>query len=304
MATTVGEVLRDAARRLMESGSETPRLDAEVLLGHVLRVDRATLLAGPEAGLGAEQAREFERLVERRSRGEPVSYIRGLKEFYGMAFIVDSRALIPRPETETLVDLALARISTLLTSAPRDAGTPLRVWDVGTGCGAIAVAIAAQSRRRGYASDVSLRASDSSSDALALAVENAVVHGVADAIDFIPADLTETADPTNSLESVDLLVANLPYIASALLPTLPMAASFEPQAALDGGPDGLRVLARLIAQLPTALQPHGETLLEIGSDQADAVQALIADLGAGWSSAVERDLSGSARVVDIRRAVE
>src|SRR6478609_3326670 len=142
MAATVGELLRDGAGRLTESGSEPPRLDAEVLLGHVLRVDRATLLASPEAGVGAEAAAEFAALVERRAAGEPVSYIRGMKEFYGVAFTIDQRALIPRPETETLVDLALARVAVLLTSAPRSAEAPLWIWDVGTGSGAIAVSIA------------------------------------------------------------------------------------------------------------------------------------------------------------------
>ena len=301
MATTVGEVLRDAASRLTESGSETPRLDAEVLLAHVLRVDRATLLAGPEAGLGADHAREFEKLVERRSRGEPVSYIRGLKEFYGLAFVVDPRALIPRPETETLVDLALARIAARLTAAPREPGAPLRVWDVGTGSGAIAVAIAVEGRRKGYGSDILLRASDVSADALGLAIENAVVHGVADAIEFVAADLTEVADSADSLDSVDLLVANLPYIPSAMIPTLPVAASFEPPSALDGGEDGLSVIRRLIAQLPAVLKEDGAALLEIGSDQADAVQAMVAELGHGWSSAVQMDLAGSARVIEIRR---
>jgi len=295
---TVGGVLRDAAQRLTESGSETPRLDAEVLLGHVLRVDRATLLAGPEAALGAGQARDFAELVERRAHGEPVSYIRGLKEFYGLAFIVDRRALIPRPETESVVELALSRIATRLTAAPRDSGSRLAIWDVGTGSGAIAVAIAVESRRRGHASDIALRASDSSREALALAVENAVVHGVADAIEFLPADLTDSSD---SLDSVDLLLANLPYIPSGMVPTLPIAASFEPKSALDGGPDGVRVIARLIAQLPDALRSDGEALLEIGSDQSEAVLALVSELGSGWSSEVVNDLSGSPRVVDIRR---
>ena len=307
MATTVGQAQRDAAARLTESGSETPRLDAEVLLAHVLHVDRATLLAGPEAGLGADHAREFEKLVERRARGEPVSYIRGLKEFYGLAFVVDSRALIPRPETETLVDLALGRISARLTAAPREPGAPLTVWDVGTGSGAIAVAIAAESRRKGYGSDIQLRASDLSADALGLAIENAVVHGVADAIEFVTADLTDTAEPadsTESLDSVDLLLANLPYIPSAMVPTLPVAASFEPRSALDGGQDGLAIIRRLIARLPAVLKEDGAALLEIGSDQAGAVQALVAELGNGWSSVVQLDLTGSARVIEIGRGVD
>jgi len=139
------QLLREAAARLAESGSETPRLDAEVLLGHVLRVDRATLLAGPEAGVGADAEREFGELVGRRASGEPVSYIRGLKEFYGLVFTVDRRALIPRPETETLVDLALARIATMLTSAPRPPDDPLKIWDVGAGSGTICVALAVES---------------------------------------------------------------------------------------------------------------------------------------------------------------
>jgi release factor glutamine methyltransferase len=297
MAATVGGLLRDAAVRLTESGSETPRLDAEVLLGHVLRVDRATLLAGPEASVGAEAAREFERLVERRSSGEPVSYIRGIKEFYGVAFTVDPRALIPRPETETLVDLAVALIGTMLTAHPRSPDDPLRVWDVGTGSGAIAVAIAIHNRRRGYSSDVRLRATDASADALALAIENAVVHGVADVIDFRQADLAYGAES----EPVDLLLANLPYIPTDTLPTLPKAVSFEPASALDGGPDGLALIRRLIEQLASALREGGVSLLEIGSDQADAARAAATTLGDGWSVDVHDDLTGRPRVLEIAR---
>lgn len=298
MPTTVGELLRDGAARLAESGSDTPRLDAEVLLGHVLHVDRATLLAGPEAGVGPEAATEFTRLVERRASGEPVSYVRGLKEFYGLVFSVDPRVLIPRPETETLVDLALARLAQLLTSAPRDEGQPLSIWDVGTGSGAIAVAVAVESRKRGYARDVRLRATDSSAEALALAVENAVVHGVADMIDFATADVSAAADD----EPVDLLLANLPYIPSDTIPILPVAASFEPKTALDGGADGLDLVRALIGQLPAILRSGGIALLEIGADQADAVIQAAA-LGESWKSVVHNDLAGRPRVVEIDRSV-
>jgi release factor glutamine methyltransferase len=293
----VGELLRDAAGRLTASGSETPRLDAEVLLGHVLRVDRATLLAGPEAGVGADAAREFNELVERRASGEPVAYIRGLKEFYGLVFSVDRRALIPRPETETLVDLALKAIAAILTSAPRAADAPVTVWDVGVGSGAIVVALATESRRRRYGDDVRFRASDISSEALALATENAVVHGVADAIDFALADLT---DPPGS-RPVDVLVANLPYIAAADVPSLPVAARYEPRLALDGGADGLDSIRRLIAQLPRTLIAGGVALLEIGADQGDAVREVVATLDGDWSTQAHADLSGRPRVVEIRR---
>ena len=296
MSTTIGELLRDGAARLSESGSDTPRLDAEVLLGHVLHVDRATLLAGPEAGVGPEAAAEFARLVERRAIGEPVAYVRGLKEFYGLVFSVDPRALIPRPETETLVELALTRLAQLLTSAPRDDGQPLSVWDVGTGSGAIAVAVAVECRKRGYARDVRLRATDASADALALAVENAVVHGVADMIDFATADVSAAADH----QPVDLLLANLPYIPSDTVPTLPVAASFEPRVALDGGADGLDLIRALIGRLPAVLRPGGIALLEIGAEQADAVVQAGA-LGESWKSAVHNDLAGRPRVVEIDR---
>jgi release factor glutamine methyltransferase len=296
---TIGGLLRDAAERLTQSGSETPRLDAEVLLGHVLRVDRATLLAGPEYGVGPERAIEFQALITRRASGEPVSYIRGLKEFYGLAFSVDDRALIPRPETETLVELALDRIGAALISSPRLPNQPLRVWDVGTGSGAIAIAVAAECRRRGYGGDVTFYASDISAVALGLAVENAVGHGVADVIAFATADLTDGAE----FPVVDVLLANLPYIATDVMPTLPIAASFEPVSALDGGPDGLDLIRRLIAQLPESLNDDGIALLEIGSAQPDAVVAAAKQLGDGWHATVRDDLGGRPRVVEIMRSI-
>jgi len=293
---TVSELLHDAARRLDENGSDTPRLDAEVLLGHVLGVERATLLASPEALVGEGAEETFGSLVDRRLKGEPVSYIRGIKEFYGLAFSVDRRALIPRPETELLVDLALERIGTALTAAPRPPGTPpLEVLDVGTGGGAIAVTLAAEGRRRGWAKDVHIVATDVSTDALGLAVENAVGHGVADAIEFRAADLAEGGT------QADLVVANLPYIPSAVVPTLPVAASFEPVAALDGGSDGLDVTRRLVARLPDLLRDGGVALLEIGSDQADALRSFVADRLQGWEVHIHDDLANRPRAAEIKR---
>jgi release factor glutamine methyltransferase len=299
-AITVGQLLHEAARTLDESGSDTPRLDAEVLLGHVLGVDRATLLAAPEALVGEGAAQTFRRLVERRTKGEPVSYIRGLKEFYGLAFAVDPRALIPRPETELLVDRALAWIGAALTVAPRPPGTaPLQVLDVGTGSGAIAVTLAVEARRRGWSSDLRIVATDSSREALSLAIENAVGHGVADSIDFAPADLTP--DATDPASLFDLVTANLPYIPTDDVPKLPIAASFEPVGALDGGPDGLTVIRHLVGLLPDSVRGGGVALLEIGADQADRVLSLAAERLPEWHAEIHADLAGRPRVAELRR---
>jgi release factor glutamine methyltransferase len=296
--TTVRDELEAAVAELREAGSETARLDAELLLGHVLGVDRTAVLAHPEAPLGDGQRGAFRTAVARRARGEPVAYIRGLKEFYGLAFTVDPRALIPRPETETLVELALGQVTGRLTSGtrPAEAG-PFEILDVGTGCGAIAIALAVRLRRRGYANAVHFSATDIAPDALQLAVENAVGHGVADLVDFTRSDLLEPPPP----RPVDLLLANLPYIPSAEIAGLPVAASFEPRLALDGGPDGLGLVRRILPRLPEVLTPDGAALLEIGSSQADAVETAVAEALPGWSVTIEPDLAGQPRVAAIGR---
>ena len=296
--TTVQDELEPAVVALRDAGSETARLDAELLLGHVLGVDRTAVLAHPEAPLGEGQRAAFRVALERRARGEPVAYIRGFKEFYGLAFSADPRALIPRPETETLVGLAIDRATGRLTGAPRPAGSPpFEILDVGTGCGAIVIAMAVYLRRRGYRDAVHLSATDASAEALQLAVENAVGHGVADLIDFRLADLLEPPPAT----PVDLLVANLPYIPTAAVPGLPVAASFEPRLALDGGADGLALVRRLVGGLPGVLAPEGTAMLEIGATQADPLRALVQERLPGWPVAVRADLSGEPRVALLGR---
>ena len=243
-------------------------------------------------------------LVERRATGEPVAYIRGLKEFYGLVLAVDPRALIPRPETELLVELGLGHLRRSLTERPRPAGAPpFLVWDIATGSGAICVALAVESRRRGYSADVRFRASDTSPEALSLATENAVGHGVADVIGFSVADLAALADLDEPADAAraDLILANLPYIPSAVLPTLPVAASFEPQLALDGGKDGLDLVRRLLAQLDSALAKGGVALLEIGAAQAEEVRAAASRSLPGWELDIHADLAGLPRVVELRR---
>lgn len=298
---TIGEHLAAAVERLRASGSESARLDAELLLAHALGVERTTVLAHPEGAVGTDASARFLDHVERRSAGEPVAYIRGLKEFHGVAFAVDERALIPRPATELLVDLALAEITERLGRAPRPPGTPpLVVADVGTGSGAIAVAVAVALRRRGMLGEVEIVASDASDQAADLARENAVAQAVGDRVAVATADLLPPPGRPAGLLAVparfDVVCANLPYIPSSIVPTLPVAASFEPRAALDGGPDGLDVIRRLLAVLPERLAATGVALLEIGDDQGPALRAAATERLPGWRVRLEPDLAGGLRV--------
>jgi release factor glutamine methyltransferase len=296
--STIGELLASGTVRLQRSGSESARLDAELLLGWAIGAERTAVIAHLEASVGADAEATYETGLARREAGEPVAYVRGYKEFYGLAFSVDARALIPRPETELLVAEAERVAAHKLISAPRPAGTPqVRVVDVGTGSGAIAIALASLLRRRRMLPEVSLLAVDVSSDALDLARENAVGHAVADSIAFVQADLLPAAE-----SAFDVVLANLPYIPAGDIATLPVAASFEPRLALDGGPDGLDVVRRLLAALPEALLPEGEALLEIGYDQGTAVEAAVAALPGEWHCHVQADLSGRPRLAHVKRA--
>lgn len=295
---TVQELLSIGVERLRASGSESPRLDAELLLGRTVGLDRSRIIAYPEAPVGESAAAAYEADLARREKGEPIAYIRGLKEFHGLAFAIDARALIPRPETERVVDLAESEIVTRLLAAPRPAGTrPVRVVDVGTGAGPIAIALAVALRRRRMLDEVRILATETDTDALRLARENAVAHVVADKIEFVVADLL----PLDG-ELIDVIAANLPYIPSAEVDRLPVAASFEPRLALDGGPDGLDVMRTLLDRLPRVVRPDGVALLEIGSDQAEAVGAAVAERMPGWTCEVLPDLAGLPRVARIEPA--
>src|SRR5688500_13640192 len=296
---TVGELLVSATWRLRESGSETPRLDAEVLLAWVTGEDRTTLIAHHERLIGDDAAVRFERAVARRAAGEPVAYIRGIKEFFGLAFGVDRRALIPRPESELLVEAGRAEVMSRLTDPAPTAGDrgPGRVADVGAGSGAIAIALAVELRRRRVAlgTDVRILAADSSAGALELARAHAVAHAVADVVRFYEADLLPPVLPDEA--PLDIVLANLPYVIRSVIPTLPVATSFEPVEALHGGPDGLDAIRALLERLPEALTGDGVAVLDIGADQAGGASAAARERLAGWRIGVERDIAGLPRVL-------
>ncbi len=294
---SVADLLREGIDRLRAAGTERPRLDAELLLGQAAGMERTAIVAHPELTVDRAAAAGYEAAIARRERGEPVAYIRGVKEFFGLAFHVDARALIPRPETELLVELAaqqaLRRLARRDGSAPAE---PLRIVDVGTGSGAIPVALATALGARGLLGDVRIMATDISDGALALAARNLAAHGLVDAVALTAADLL----PANA-DTFDLVLANLPYIASGDVPGLPVATSFEPVLALDGGPDGLQVIRRLLALLPARLSPAGVAILEIGGDQGAAIVAAVAAALPGWTCRVGPDLAGLPRVALVAR---
>jgi len=255
-------------------------LDADVLLVHALGVTKEFIYAHPERPLRPAERARFAELVRRRAAGEPVAYLRGSQEFYALDLAVDPRVLIPRPETETLVDEARAYV--------RRTGART-VADVGTGSGAVAVALAVNEP------GLRLIATDVSTDALAVARANAERHGVADRIDLRAGDLLEPLR-----EPVDVLVANLPYLRDRGASRDRYAAlAHEPDLALFGGSDGLALIRRAVAGLPRVLR--GAAFFELDPEQADEVAALLGALG---EVRVLRDLAGLRRAVAVtlRRA--
>jgi release factor glutamine methyltransferase len=299
--TATRALVEAGTERLRAAGSDTPRLDSELLLAFAIGVERTAVIAHGEASVGVDAEVAYLAFIARREAGEPVAYLRGIKEFHGIALTVDRRALIPRPETELLVDRAISETMTVL-SGRVDHGGPLGVIDIGTGSGAIAVALAvALRRRRVPPTDVAITAVDVSPDAVDLARENAVAHGVGDWIRVETADLLP---PTSRSYPFDVVVANLPYVRSSELDALagrPVSTTFEPRLALDGGPDGFAVIGRLLEELAWGLAPDGVALLEIGADQGASILALGAERLPGWSYEVVADLAGLPRVAVIRR---
>jgi release factor glutamine methyltransferase len=275
---TAGDVLQ-AARARLASTSQYPRRDAELILAHVLGCDPTALLTHPERLLSAQQAKQFETLLKRRLASEPVQYLTGEQEFFGLLFEVSLDVLIPRPETEHLVEAVLERFD-------RDANP--RIVDVGTGSGAIAVAIA-HARTRAHVTGV-----DFYPNALEVARRNAERHGVMDRITLRQADLLVEAGTAE----FDVVVSNPPYIANDEK-LEPQVANYEPRSALYAGPTGLEVYERLIPQANRALKPQGWLMMEIGYGQQPALEALLG----GWREvSFVPDLQGIPRVVQAQKS--
>jgi release factor glutamine methyltransferase len=309
----VKDVLLWTTSRFEERGLATPRLDAEVLTAHALGVPRLQLYVQFDRPLLPDELTAIRESVKRRQAGESVAYVVGKKEFWGLDLAVDARVLVPRPDTETLVDEALDRIGRAprarasRAAEPQGAAEPEgaepleaepppsppkaapRVADVGTGSGAIAVTLAKERP------DAIVLATDVSPDALAVARANAERHAVS--VTFLQGDLEV---PLHPHAPFDLIVANLPYVRSGDIAALAPEVRAEPALALDGGPDGLALVRRLVAAAPALLTPGGALALEIGAGQAPETARLCAAAGL-TDVRVRRDLGGVERVVSAVR---
>ncbi|MCC7354951.1 MAG: peptide chain release factor N(5)-glutamine methyltransferase [Anaerolineae bacterium] len=266
----IGDWLGEATERLAVAGVDEPRLDAELLLSHHLGLTRVALVAHPDRLLAPAEIASLTALLARRAGREPLPYILGTREFFGLHFAVDPRVLIPRPETELLVERALLLVSR------RQPSQPLRIADVGTGSGCIAVALAT------HLPNANIYATDVSAGALAVAQKNAATHGVESRVRFLLGDLLSPLP-----QPMHLIVANLPYVARQEWDMLSSEVGYyEPRPALDGGPDGLDLVRRLLAQAPAYLLPGGALLLEIGAGQGEAVkESAFAAFGGGATRA-------------------
>ncbi len=282
--TTSIPLLAALTRRLAEAGRDEAPLKAELLLAHVLGVSRMHLLAEPGQPIAADAQARLEALTRRMLEGEPLQYVLGEAWCWGRSFKVDRRALIPRPETEELLQRVLDDPAVWRSARPV-------VVDVGTGSGCIALTLAAE---RPSAQVTGL---DISPEALELARENAVRLGLADRVDWRQGDLLEGV-PAGALDAV---VSNPPYIASAVIATLDAEVrEYEPRGALEGGPDGLEGVRRLAGQAVLALRPGGKVWMEIGDEQGAAARAILADAGF-VEVRMWRDLAGRDRMVEGQR---
>jgi release factor glutamine methyltransferase len=289
MSVTVDEALRWGTNALQRCGIDSARLDAEVLLARCLGWERTALYRERVYALTAAERAGFEALVARRGAHEPIAYLTGEREFWSLPLSVRPGVLIPRPETEWIVELALRYAPRFLQQRAR-----CRILDIGTGSGNIAIAVAASLET------IDVMAIDISPEALAVAQSNARACRVADRVRYIRGDLLTPLNPRKA--RFDLLLSNPPYITAAALPALPATVRcYEPRQALDGGPDGLVFYRRLFSEGPQYLCDDGIAIIEVGHRQAGDVSCLLMQSAQWELLEVVKDYSGIERVVVAQR---
>ena len=282
MNSSIHDLLAEGARALAAAGITEPRTDAALLLGEVLNHDRSFMIAHPEHSVAANQLQKFREFIARRASGEPLQYITGHQEFFKLDFAVTPDVLIPRPETELIVEVALEILR------PDQSA---RLLDIGAGSGCLAISILKElTNARAVAIDIS-------ESALKVALRNAERHGVMDRLRVIESDLFSAIA---SDDIFDLLVSNPPYVSEAELKSLQREVQYEPAAALAGGADGLATIRRILRDAPPFLCAGGYLVFEIGFGQSESVEALVG--ARDWQMIeIRRDLQGIPRTVVVRR---
>ena len=287
---TITQAITEGAQRLQAAGVDRERLTAGVLLGHVLDLDRTQLLTRSEQQVEQTRHNHYLALIERRAHGEPLQYLTGHQEFYGLDFIVTPDVLIPRPETEFLIERVLKAVAELKQDSPL-------IVDVGTGSGCIAVTLAKQ------LPGARLIATDVSSAALAVARTNAERHRMLARIQFLEGDLLAPLAKRGVDGCVDLVVSNPPYVTEDCREVLQREVrDWEPGAALFGGADGMAFYRRLLADTPQILKLDGYVVLEIGFSQIDSISEMVKD-SAFRLLDITRDLQNIPRTLCLRRTV-
>jgi len=283
---TLAETINKAAHRLSAHGVLNAHLDAEVLLRHVLGRDRAWLLAHFQDTIESDALGAYDRTIDRRAVREPLQYITGNQEFWGLDFMVTQEVLIPRPETEFVVEAAIA--------AARNLASPV-IIDLCTGSGCIAISLANE------VPSAQVFASDRSASALDVAVQNARSNGVEGRIRFLCGDLFEPLVKDIIRETADVITANPPYIKDNDLATLqPEVRDFEPEMALIAGPEGTEIAEAIIKQAPTYLKHGGVLIMEMGMGQARVLSSIVAKTGNYRQPEIVKDLAGIERVLVAR----
>jgi len=283
-SSTFREIIDNAVAILLAAGIRNARFDTEILLSHIVKRDRAWLITHMHDRPDYEVIEAFEAAVKRRAKREPLQYIIGLQEFWGLDFIVTPDVLIPRPETELAVECALHMVG-LSTEH-------VTVVDLCTGSGCIAVSLAkALGQTRIIATDKSMKA-------LSVATINASKHDISDRILFLEGDMFQPLEPLDIRNGVDIIVSNPPYVRSGDYSTLqPEVRAYEPEMALVAGPQGIEMHGEILKSASDYLKPHGALIMEIGLGQADLLVKMMLSANAYTTPAIHRDLAGIERVI-------